>query len=158
MSSPPVSGLANPKPFLRSNHLIMAVCCAALSSACAQGAVTSQWGAVRVRGGKGGGSDRDLGTRPDKVLERTMVLCAIEMGSGRRTSEELENQRPSKIDELLVLKFWCRCARRRTTRLFYDHTEHTVDQIWPLQATWERLTVHAPRYLGYPNKPFAGRA
>ena len=23
-----------------------------------------------------------------------MVLCAIEMGSGRRTSEELENQRP----------------------------------------------------------------
>ena len=32
-----------------------------------------------------------------------------------------------------------------------------MDQIWPL-ATWERLTVHAPRYLGYPNKPFAGRA
>ena len=68
MSSPPVSGLANPKPFLRSNHLIMAVCCAALSSACAQGAVASQWGAVRVRvGGKGGGWS-GLGTRPAKVL------------------------------------------------------------------------------------------
>jgi hypothetical protein len=76
MSSPPVSGLANPKPFLRSNHLIMAVCCAALSSACAQGAVASQWGAVRVRvGGKGGGvvGIRDAAS---KSAGRTIPWCS----------------------------------------------------------------------------------
>ena len=64
MSSPPVSGLANPKPFFRSNHLIVAVCCAALSSACAQGAAAPQWGAVRVSWAGNGGGGSGLEIRP----------------------------------------------------------------------------------------------
>ena len=32
MSSPPVSGARKPKPFLRSNHLMMPVCCGLAAS------------------------------------------------------------------------------------------------------------------------------
>ena len=94
MSSPPVSGLANPKPFFRSNHLIVAVCCAALSSACAQGAAAPQWGAVRVSwaGNGGGGSGLEIRPASHHALPDATILGFVaesEKGDMQRTDSNL---------------------------------------------------------------------